>query len=409
MKQPAVIGEMVAGILLGPSLLGRVAPALSAHLFPTLVLPFLSVVSQIGVILFMFLVGVQFDLGLLRNRTRAAVAISHASIVAPFLCGAALALWLYPSFSSRGVSFAEFALFIGVSMSVTAFPVLARILTDRRMHESRIGSIALACAAVDDVTAWCLLAFVVGVARAQPGRIFLTVGLTAAFIILMLTLVRPAALWFVRSESASSLLLAEHDGDRLCRAATFCFGYAADRDSRALRRFSARRRRPARFRAGSGRPRPSSKTPSSRFFCPCFLCITGLRTAIGLVHGARDWIVVRRYHCSSLRRGSSEAASCRPASRAWAAGSRVGRRPDEHARLDGADRAECRTGSRCAVASALRDVRADGARDHVRDHAYLADGPRRRRPHPECPTLNVVRRCSSSPSRYFNSAESRKS
>jgi Kef-type K+ transport system membrane component KefB len=289
MKQPAVIGEMVAGILLGPSLLGRLAPALSAHLFPTLVLPFLSVVSQIGVILFMFLVGVQLDLGLLRNRTRAALAISHASIVVPFLCGAALALWLYPSFSSRGVSFAEFALFIGVSMSVTAFPVLARILTDRRMHESRIGPIALACAAVDDVTAWCLLAFVVGVARAQPGRIFLTVGLTAAFIILMLTLVRPAALWFVRRESVSSsssqstmatvcaaLLLSALATQRIGIHAlfgAFLLGVVIPHDSALAQEIKTK-----------------LEDAVVAFLLPVFFVYTGLRTEINLVHGARDWI-----------------------------------------------------------------------------------------------------------------------
>ncbi len=290
MKQPAVVGEMVAGILLGPSLFGRLTPALSAHVFPTLVLPFLSVVSQIGIILFMFLVGVQLDTGLLRNRTRAAVAISHASIVAPFLCGAALALWLYPSYSSRGVSFTQFALFIGVSMSVTAFPVLARILTDRGMHGSRIGSIALACAAVDDVTAWCLLAFVLGVARAQPGRVLLTVGLTAAFIILMLTLVRPVASWYVRREPANprswparlamvcaALLLSALATQRIGIHAlfgAFLLGVVIPHDSTLAQEIKTR-----------------IEAPVAAFLLPVFFVYTGLRTEINLVHGARDWFV----------------------------------------------------------------------------------------------------------------------
>jgi hypothetical protein len=134
LNQPPVIGEMVAGILLGPSLLGHVAPALSARLFPPAVMPFLSVISQIGVILYMFLVGVQLDMRLLRQRVGTAIVVSQAGIIAPFLFGAALALLLYPLLSSPVVPFTEFALFIGISMSVTAFPVLARILTDRQMH-----------------------------------------------------------------------------------------------------------------------------------------------------------------------------------------------------------------------------------------------------------------------------------
>jgi Kef-type K+ transport system membrane component KefB len=289
-KQPAVIGEMFAGILLGPSLLGRVAPVVSAHLFPALGLPFLSVVSQIGVVLFMFLVGVQLDTGLLRNRTRAALAISQASIVTPFLTGAALAPWLYPSYSSGGVSFAEFSLFIGVSMSVTAFPVLARILTDRRMDESRIGSIALACAAVGDVTAWCLLAFVVGVARAQPGRVFLTVGLTAAFIVLMLTLVRPAAVRFARREPASpnssrgklaivcaALLLSALATQRIGIHAlfgAFLLGVVVPHDSRLAHEIRTR-----------------LEDAVVTFLLPVFFVYTGLRTEISLVHSLRDWIV----------------------------------------------------------------------------------------------------------------------
>jgi Kef-type K+ transport system membrane component KefB len=128
----------------------------------------------VGVILYMFLVGLDLDTKLLRQRTHTLVAISHASIIAPFLLGAALALWLYPLLSSRDVSFTVFALFMGVSMSVTAFPVLARILTDRQMHKTRLGTIALACAAVGDVTAWCLLALVVSMSEFGDWRSAIT-------------------------------------------------------------------------------------------------------------------------------------------------------------------------------------------------------------------------------------------
>src|SRR5262249_115706 len=134
--QPPVIGEIVAGILLGPSLLGRIAPEWSAFLLPKTVVPFLGVLSQIGVILYMFLVGLELDASLWRKRGHATVAISHASIIAPFLLGALLAFYLYPRLSSADVPFTCFSLFVGVSMSVTAFPVLARILTDRKVHKT---------------------------------------------------------------------------------------------------------------------------------------------------------------------------------------------------------------------------------------------------------------------------------
>ena len=148
--QPPVIGEVVGGILLGPSLLGQVWPEAAEFVLPPSVAPYLAVIAQLGVILYMFLVGLELNPGLLRERARATVAISHASITVPFLLGAALALVLYPRLSSSDVSFTSFALFLGVATSITAFPVLARILTDRRMHRTTLGVVALGCAAVDE-------------------------------------------------------------------------------------------------------------------------------------------------------------------------------------------------------------------------------------------------------------------
>src|SRR5258708_10026426 len=138
LHQPQVMGEVVAGLVLGPSFLGGLAPQLSSHLLPPAIAPFLTVIAQVGVILFMFLVGLELDTGLLRQRTRASIAISHASIVVPFLLGAGLALWLYPRYAVGTITFTAFALFIGVPLSVTAFPVLARILTDSKMQTSRM-------------------------------------------------------------------------------------------------------------------------------------------------------------------------------------------------------------------------------------------------------------------------------
>ena len=163
--QPAVIGELVGGIMLGPSLLGWVAPDVSAWLFPAAVLPLLRLHAQAGVIFFMFLVGLELDGQMIRRSSRATVFISNASIILPFVLGYALAHGLYPRLAPPDVPFTPFALFIGVSMSITAFPVLARILRDRGLNRTPMGHVAMACAAVDDVTAWCLLALVISISE----------------------------------------------------------------------------------------------------------------------------------------------------------------------------------------------------------------------------------------------------
>ncbi len=196
--QPPVVGEMVAGLLLGPSLLGAFAPGLSQALLPAGTLPYLGVLAQVGVVLFMFLVGLELDTSELRHGTHTTVAISHASIVVPFVLGAALALWLYPRLSTSDVPFTVFALFMGVSMSVTAFPVLARILTDRGLQKTPIGVLALTCAAIDDVTAWCLLAFVVGVVNAETSSATTTLLLAAAYLAAVVLVARPLMARLVR-------------------------------------------------------------------------------------------------------------------------------------------------------------------------------------------------------------------
>ena len=190
--QPMVIAEVTAGIMLGPSLLGWVLPDVSAVLFAPDSLQILQMLAQVGLVLFMFLVGLELDPKLLRGRTRTSVAISQTSIVVPFLLGVILAWVIHNDYSPPQVRFSAFALFIGAAMSITAFPVLARILTERRLLRTRIGAIAITCAAVDDVTAWCILAFVVAVTRASglDGAITTTV-LAMGYILVMLWLVRP--------------------------------------------------------------------------------------------------------------------------------------------------------------------------------------------------------------------------
>ena len=191
--QPAVVGEMVAGILLGPSCFGLVAPATHAQLFGARSLPALQQLSQAGVILYMFVVGAETDVSLLSAHARAAVAISAAGIAAPFVLGCALSAWLWTWLAPPHVPFLPFALFLGTAMSITAFPVLARNLAERRMIGTPLGATALACAAADDVSSWCLLATVVAIVNAQaPSHALVTVALTVGFAAAMLLAVRPA-------------------------------------------------------------------------------------------------------------------------------------------------------------------------------------------------------------------------
>ncbi|MDF5718402.1 MAG: cation:proton antiporter [Rhizonema sp. NSF051] len=164
-KQPLVIGEIVAGIMLGPSLLGWLAPEQAAALFPVTAIPFLNVLSQLGLIFFMFLIGLELDPKYLKGQMEVAVLTSHVSILVPFSMGTLLALLLYPLVSNTSVSFTAFALFLGAAMSITAFPVLARIITENNLQGTRLGTLALTCAAVDDVTAWCVLAVAIAVAK----------------------------------------------------------------------------------------------------------------------------------------------------------------------------------------------------------------------------------------------------
>jgi Kef-type K+ transport system membrane component KefB len=289
LEQPAVIGEVVAGLMLGPSLLGRISPWASGFLLPPSVVPTLSVIAQIGVILFMFMVGLRLDTGLLRKRTRAAVAISHASITAPFTLGCLLALWLYPRLSSREVPFAIFALFMGVSMSVTAFPVLARILHDRGLARTPIGALALACAAVDDATAWCLLAFLVALAQANPWSSALTTALTAGYIAFVLVVVRPGAVWLARRHAQPSEV--QQDTLALLLVALLLSALATElMGIHAL--FGA-------FLLGAVIPHDSALARAAVekledvvlvLFLPAFFALTGLRTELGLVSGAEQWL-----------------------------------------------------------------------------------------------------------------------
>ncbi|MEO5890841.1 MAG: cation:proton antiporter [Ferruginibacter sp.] len=190
--QPTVIGEIIAGILLGPSFLGMYFPGLSADLFPTQSLGNLQFLSQIGLILFMFVVGMELDLKVLRNQAKEAVVISHASIIIPFALGLCLAYMIYENFAPTGVQFISFGLFLGIAMSITAFPVLARIVQERGISKTRLGTVVITCAATDDITAWCILAAVIAIVKAGSfvSAIYV-IMLAAVYVGIMVKVVRP--------------------------------------------------------------------------------------------------------------------------------------------------------------------------------------------------------------------------
>lgn len=210
--QPKVIGEIIAGILLGPSFFGLFWPELQTTVFPVSSLGNLQYLSQIGLILFMFVIGMELDLNMIRNKAKDAVVISHASIVFPFSLGMALAYFMYESYAPQGVQFISFALFMGIAMSITAFPVLARIVQERGLTKTRLGTIALTCAAADDITAWCLLAAVIAIVKAGSMlSAAYMMGMAVLYVLAMLYVVRPllrkiAAVYFKKEQMSEVLI-----------------------------------------------------------------------------------------------------------------------------------------------------------------------------------------------------------
>jgi Kef-type K+ transport system membrane component KefB len=288
--QPSVVGEMLAGVLLGPSLLGWVAPGISAALFPPSSLGTLNALSQVGLLVFMFLIGLELNPRLLQGRSRAALLISHASIAVPALLGILLALYLYPRLSNGQVRFTHFAMFLAISMSITAFPVLARILTERGLLRTEVGAMAIACAAFGDITAWCLLAVVVTLVRADylSGLSFWTPFLgSLAYVGLAIFLLKPLLarlLGWLQSQGAGAKEIAP-----ACLLAAF--GSALITESVGVHAvFGA-------FLIGALMPKDREfvRTLTERLegvtllLLPLFFAATGLRTSIALVSGAEMW------------------------------------------------------------------------------------------------------------------------
>lgn len=288
--QPAVVGEIITGILLGPSLLGLLMPGTFAFMFPANSLGALSLLSQVGVCLFMFVMGMELDVRQVQKNTHVAIAVSHVSIFVPYMLGVLLAYFLYSDLAGPGTTFTSFALFMGISMSITAFPVLARILRERGISRTFLGSTAMTCAAVDDVTAWTILAFVVAIAGTSSVVSFsLNVLLVLAFMMIMMLGVRRALPLLlgrdrlIREEPSHGTLAFIGCVVTAAALATEVIGIHAV--------FGA-------FLAGAMTPdvadfrrRISERLQafSSVLLLPLFFAFTGLRTQIGLLHDFEGW------------------------------------------------------------------------------------------------------------------------
>ena len=285
LSQPAVIGEILGGILLGPSALGVVWPQALRWLFPARLVPALNVLAQLGLIFFMFLVGYELNLLLVRRRSRAALVVSNAGIAIPLLCGTGVALAAYHSLAPKGVSYPVFALFLATSMSITAFPVLARILADRGMSHTPLGSTALTCAAIDDITAWCLLSLVLALIHGgSPAGAARTALFALGFFAGMALVIRPLLARLLtagqdqrRAVPDSAVLPILLGGVMLSALATsaigihpifgaFLFGAVTPRGSLRIEQTTDRLR-----------------GLTSTLLLPLFFAYTGLRTQIGLL------------------------------------------------------------------------------------------------------------------------------
>lgn len=290
-KQPGVIGEMFAGILLGPSFFGWLAPGMQMSIFPQASLGSLKILSEIGVIIFMFSIGAELDTEALKKKAHRAIVVSHVSIFFPFLLGSGLAIFLYNEYSMNDVAFRTFALFMGIAMSITAFPVLASIIRERDMASSLVGSTAVACAAVDDVTAWCILAGIVAVARSDGfGSAIITILLAGGYVMVMLSVIKPRFDRLVVAGTTDrwlmvgamllvfiSSLITEQIGIHALFGA-FLAGVTVS-GNQSIRRFISRHIEPF----------------SVSILLPLFFAYTGLRTQLGLLDDGKS-----RLYCAII-------------------------------------------------------------------------------------------------------------
>ncbi|MCD6065096.1 MAG: sodium/hydrogen exchanger [Flavipsychrobacter sp.] len=289
--QPPVMGEIIAGIALGPSLFGSLAPDVSSFIFPASSLGNLHLLSQVGLILFMFVIGMELDLNIIRRKARSAVFISNASIILPFALGAGLSFSLYNSYAPAGVSKLSFALFMGIAMSITAFPVLARVLKEKKLSQTQLGAVALTAAAINDVTGWCVLAFVIALAKAEAiDSSFYTLGAAAAYVLVMLFAVRP----FLKKLSK------QKSNDTLIKQSTLAIIFLILLGSAYCCEVIGIHALFGAFMAGVVMPLQwdfrkliidKVEDVASIMFLPIFFVLTGLRTQINLLNDPALWSV----------------------------------------------------------------------------------------------------------------------
>lgn len=287
--QPPVMGEVLGGILLGPSAFGLFFPETATYLFHKDSLVFLKNVAEVGIMLYLFVMGLEIDLPRLQRSARSAIFISQLSIVVPFTLGVFLAWRIYAQYAPPGFGLLEFSLFIGVSFSITAFPVLARILADSPLHKTRLGDLALTCAAVDDVTAWCLVAVVTGILGTGLTGAWLTLASTVLYILFMMMIVRPLMTWMIaryekKFERLPEALLAFAILGALTSAmitevigihalfGAFLFGAIIPHESLMARDVTERLQDFVRI-----------------FFLPAFFALTGMKTQVSLISGNQEW------------------------------------------------------------------------------------------------------------------------
>jgi Kef-type K+ transport system membrane component KefB len=289
--QSQVVSEMIAGVLMGPSLFGWLFPAASAHLFPSESRPILYAASQVGLSLYMFTVGLDFDLSLISRRLRSAASVSLAGIVTPFALGGLLAVWLHRdgSLFAAAVTPLQAVLFMGASMSITAFPMLARIIVEQGLASTPLGTLVLAAGAIDDAAAWCVLALVLGSFQSDPRIALVAIGGGLLFAVFTLGVVRRLLRPLGEAvERAGSL---DTGTFTLVLALVMAGSWFTDH-IRIYAVFGA-------FITGIAMPRGRFAAELKRmmgplvttFLLPLFFVYSGLNTKIGLVAGGRMWLV----------------------------------------------------------------------------------------------------------------------
>ncbi len=292
--QPLVISEMIAGILIGPSFLGILSPELFQFIIPPTIIPAIQTISQMGIIIYMFIIGLEFDGSILKNNNNSIIAVAIASIIFPFIIGIGLAIWLLNHNlmlpTTTNVSFVGFALFMGVSISITAFPVLARILADQNMHKSTIGLLVLTCASFNDVIAWCLLALVISIVNSAIGNGITTILLTLLYITIMIFLIKPLAqslsnylikykykdeqqITIVIISLITSALIAEYIGIHAIFGA-FLLGIVIPKDNEVINNMSHK-----------------LKDLICIIFLPAFFAYIGIKTQFNSIDSINSWVL----------------------------------------------------------------------------------------------------------------------